>query len=245
MLSSIDSISHHLDDLPEMAPAPGRAPLALEPLSSINPNDPDCPDAWPWGFPNRIHQPLPPHVLEELRAAYVGGLREVSANLNRIAAQTGIPKKRLQYHARRHGWHCQTERRPWKPAELEYLQEKLGSVSLTQIARGLKRSVISIQVKAMRLKRSLRLTAGYNVSNLADVFGVHHTRVESWARRGLLGKQHGRTGHGGNIRFTEANVIRFIRSHACEYDLGRVDQTWFKSMVFGSLSGFGGKGAEE
>ena len=68
---------------------------------------------------------------------------------------------------------------------------------------------------------------------------MHHSRIESWARRGLLGKPHGHGGHGGNIRFAEANVVRFIRRYPSEYNLGRVDETWFKAMVFGRLAGTG------
>jgi hypothetical protein len=78
---------------------------------------------------------------------------------------------------------------------------------------------------------------GYNVSDLAEYFGFHHSRIESWARRGLLGKPRGHGGHGGNIRFAEKNIVRFIRRHPSEYDLGRVDKTWFKFMVFGRYAG--------
>jgi phage terminase Nu1 subunit (DNA packaging protein) len=94
-----------------------------------------------------------------------------------------------------------------------------------------------VQVKAAKLGISIRLSEGYNISDLAEVFGLHRSRIESWARRGLLGKHTGHGGHGGNIRFAETNVVRFIRRHPSEYDLGRVDATWFKSMVFGRYAG--------
>jgi hypothetical protein len=81
------------------------------------------------------------------------------------------------------------------------------------------------------------LSEGYNISDLCECFGLSHTRIESWVRRGLLGKAHGHGGHGGNIRLTESNVVRFIRRYPHEYDLGRVDEIWFKSVVFGSLAG--------
>jgi hypothetical protein len=129
------------------------------------------------------------------------------------------------------------DRRPWNPEEVEYLKEKLGAVSVTGIAHDLNRSVISVRVKATKLKFSVRLSEGYNVSDLAECFGLHHSRIESWARRGLLGKPHGHGGHGGNIRFAETNVVRFIRRYPSEYNLGRVDATWFKSMVFGRYAG--------
>jgi hypothetical protein len=79
----------------------------------------------------------------------------------------------------------------------------------------------------------------YSVSELAELFGLRESHTESWARRGLLGRPHGHRGHGGNIRFTEKNVVRFIRHHPHEYSLGRVDKIWFKAMVFGRLAEMG------
>jgi hypothetical protein len=167
----------------------------------------------------------------------------VSANLNRIAARSRIPKARLKEEARKHGWRSQTDRRPWIAAEVEFLAEKLGTLSTTQIARRLHRSVPSIQLQARRMERSVRVRNGYNISDLAEVFGVYHARVESWARRGLLGGPSGHGGHGGNIRFAATRVLRFIKKHTSEYDLGRVDQEWFKSMLFGfrAAEGLNGK----
>jgi hypothetical protein len=182
---------------------------------------------------------LPPQVVEELHLAYVGTVREVSANLNRIVARTGIPRTRLKYEARKRGWRCQADRRPWNPEEVDHLEEKLGTVSITRIAHDLKRSVVSVRVKAAKLGLSIRLSEGYNVSDLAECFGVHHSRIESWVRRGLLGSPHGHGGHGGDIRFAEKNIVRFIRRRPHEYNLGRVDETWFKATVFGSLAGTG------
>lgn len=187
----------------------------------------------------RKHPEPSPTLLQELRLAYVGNCREVSANLKRISGKHGWSVGCLKYEARKRGW--SRERRLWTPEDLEYLQKKLGTVSVTQIARNLGRSVVSVRVKAEKMNLSVRVVEGYNISDLSEVFGVHHGRVESWARRGLLGKAHGHGGHGGNIRFTESRVVRFIRQYPREYDLSRVDQTWFKAMMFGSLSGYGDK----
>ena len=92
-------------------------------------------------------------------------------------------------------------------------------------------------MKAAKLRLSIRLPEGYNVSDLAECFGLHRSRVENWARRGLLGKPHGHGGHGGNIRFAEKEIVQFIRQHPREYNLGRVDKAWFKAVVFRSLAG--------
>ena len=82
---------------------------------------------------------------------------------------------------------------------------------------------------------SARIRKAYRIGDLAQVFGVHHHRVERWAKRGLLGRARGVGADRRDIRFTGANVVRFIREHRCEYDLGRVDRTWFQAMVFGDL----------
>ena len=94
--------------------------------------------------------PITPPILQELRCAYAGNVREVSANLNRIAARTGISKCRLKLCANKHGWYVshQPKGRPWTQAENAYLEESLGSVSVTSIARRLKRTVRAVTMRA-------------------------------------------------------------------------------------------------
>jgi hypothetical protein len=65
------------------------------------------------------------------------------------------------------------------------------------------------------------------------VFGVSGERVKRWLGRGLLGKAHCGVGH--EVRFTEENIARFIRLYPGEYDLSRVDQAWYKALVFGRV----------
>ena len=185
----------------------------------------------------RKYPPLTPDLAAELRLAYVGPVREVSANLRRISARTGIPKSHLKDEARKRGWRTQRERRPWTPRETGYLREVLGSISVRRIARSLRRSVASVDHQIRKLKLSRRLTAGYNVTTLCELFGLSHTRIENWVARGLLGEPQGHGGHGGNLRFDEAAVVTFIHQFPHEYDLGRLDQDWFKAMVFGERAG--------
>jgi len=185
----------------------------------------------------RKYAPLTPEAAEELRQAYaVGTSRDVSAALNRISARTGVPKTWLKDEAGKRGWRSHRDRHPWTSKELEYIREMLGVIPVTQIARTLKRTVCSIRCQAAKLKLSYRLRAGYNISDLCQVFGLSHTRVENWAARGLLGEAQGHGGHGGNLRFSEADVERFVREYPEEYALGRVDPTWFRYVVFGHLA---------
>jgi hypothetical protein len=184
----------------------------------------------------RKYPPLTPELATELRLAFVGGFREVAANLNRISARTGLPKTWLKEQACQQGWRSKRERRPWTSKELDYLQEMSGVVPITKIARALGRSFHSLSACANKVRLSYRLRAGYNVSDLCQVFGLSHTRIESWVARGLLGEAQGHGGLGGHLRFSEANVEKFVREHPGEYALGRVDETWFKYVVFGHLT---------
>lgn len=185
----------------------------------------------------RKYPPLTPEAAEELRQAYAAGTsRDVAAALNRISARTGVPKTWLKGEASKRGWRSHRDRHPWTSKELDYLHEVLGVIPVTQVARTLKRNVLSIRCRAAKLKLSYRLRAGYNISDLCQVFGLSRARIESWAARGLLGEAQGHGGHGGNLRFSEADVERFVREHPEEYALGRVDELWFKYVMFGHLA---------
>jgi hypothetical protein len=86
-----------------------------------------------------------------------------------------------------------------------------------------------VEAKSEKLKISRRPAEGYNVSDLQMVFGESRHKVERWLDRGLLGRV---TQRGGRC-VSDQGVLRFMRVYIAEYDLRRVDQTWFKSMVFG------------
>jgi len=169
----------------------------------------------------------------ELRLGYIGTRAEIFANVERISARSGVPKRHLLNLARKRGWGRQSNRRPWTLQEQEYLRQTVGKVSVERIAHNLHRGILSVHCRISRLKLSRRLTVGYNVSDLVELFGLCRTRVDSWVNCGLLGEPQGHGGHGGNIRFDEAAVVRFICEHSREYDLARVDQEWFKRLVFG------------
>jgi hypothetical protein len=108
-----------------------------------------------------------------------------------------------------------------------------GTLTAGAIARRLGRTRWSVQLRAARLELSLRVRTGYNVTDLAAVFGVHRTRARGWVTRGLLGPPEAWQG----LRVSDVAVARFIRRHPHEYDLRRVDELWFKSMVFGHRAG--------
>jgi hypothetical protein len=117
----------------------------------------------------------------------------------------------------------------WTAAEDMYLRERIGIVSVRSIAQRLGRTIDAVKVRAHRLELSRRVREGYNLADLSQVMGVAPSTARSWMRRGLLGEVH----QVGGLRVSERAVSRFIRAHPHEYDLRRVDQVWFKSVIFG------------
>jgi len=175
-----------------------------------------------------------PELIEDVHRAYrIPRKREITRGITVLARRTGWPRWQFRLRAAAEGW-IPANRRPWLQSELEYLSEHIGSLSVEQLARRLRRSVRSIIVRAQLLDFSTRLRDGYTLADLQAVFGVDHRRAASWVQRGLFGKPHP---NGQGIRVQDRQVLNFLRRHAGEYDLARVDQEWFKSMVFGSLSG--------
>jgi len=167
----------------------------------------------------------------------MGNRTEVTAKLRRLSSRTEIPTWALKNEANKQGWHCCPQRRRWTGEEENLLREKLGAVSVNSIAKRLGRKRASVEDKAREFGLSVRISEGYTLSDLAGVFGVHKGTAKRWAERGLLGKAHQQ--QGSAIRVTDSNVRRFIWSYPHEYNLTRVDQIWFKSMVFGSLAAAG------
>jgi hypothetical protein len=179
-----------------------------------------------------------PDLLEDLRRAYRGTKREIGEALDRLVLRTGWPRFAFKCEALRRGWTTETHRRAWTPEEIEYLREEIGVTSLKRIARNLKRSVESIEAKCEKLHLSRQRREGYNLTELQQAFGAPVSKVRRWVERGLLGTAH----HNGHeVYVTEAHVVRFIRRHASEYDLRRVNQGWFKGMLFGELAEYGGR----
>jgi len=170
-----------------------------------------------------------PELHDELRRAYCGRRHELTAALHKLAWQTGWPRDVLKREAQRLGITRASSQRAWSEADLAYVREKVGVVSVNQIARHLRRSKASVTAKAERLRLSRRPQEGYTLTDLSEVFGESRHKVRRWMDRGLFGKVHK---HGGR-RVTEKNVLRFIRDHYYEIDLRRVDDKWFKAMVFG------------
>jgi hypothetical protein len=165
----------------------------------------------------------------ELRLAYAGGRGAVSAAFDRLAKRTGWRRAAFSARAVKIGAATTGQYRKWTAAEDAYIRERAGTVSVRAIAAKLGRTRLATAGRMERLKVSRRPSEGYCVSDLMGAMGVSYSFIVSKLKRGLFGKVH----RNGGLRASEENVVRFLREHWREYDLRRVDQDWYKAMVFG------------
>jgi len=170
-----------------------------------------------------------PDLLDELRLAYCGGKTEVSASLDRLVRRTGWPRHAFKAEAARRGWSA--DYRPWTPAEVAFIREQAGAMSIKEIARRLKRSheTTTAKVEAVQLVQQTR--DGYAPAHLQKLFGfgARPEKVRRWIERGLLGAS--RT-FSPETRVSETDLLQFVERCPAEYDLARVHQDWFKALLF-------------
>ncbi len=192
-----------------------------------------CLSCWrrAFGQSRRIYR-WTPELHEILRAAYRGRKKDLAAALDRLQHMTGWPRSALKSEARSLGLRPTFQHHPWTPEQIEYLNERLGSDTADEIARQLGRSCESVESMAAKLSLSCRVREGYTESDLIDVLGETSRKVRRWMDRGLLGPVERINGH----RVSDRCVAIFLRRHHSEYDLRRVDQDWYKAMLFGHLS---------
>ena len=80
------------------------------------------------------------------------------------------------------------------------------------------------------LPSELKAKQGFTVGDLQSLFGESADKVRGWIDRGLLGKP---MWQGRQSRFRDRAVTGFIREHPGEFDLARVDQGFFRALLFG------------
>jgi hypothetical protein len=175
------------------------------------------------------------HFSDDLRVQLMLAYREprrrgLTARLDELEKWTRWPRHAFKAEALRLGITRRVSGCPWTAEEEAYVAEMAGTMSVKRIAKHLRRSVESVETRARReLQLRTKLTEGYTLTDLQQVFGVSWTTVKGWYKRGLLGKP---VNGGIGIRVYDRAVVTFIRRHYRYYDLRAVDQTWFKAMVF-------------
>ena len=124
-----------------------------------------------------------------------------------------------------------SRRRPWTPAEITVLESSAGCYSPSSIARKLQRTVGSTKAKMKQLEISVRVAEGYSQADLAELLGASPASIRRWCRSGWLPLVNG--------RIPEPAVVRFLRHHPHEYQLRRVNEGWFKGLLFHAFNSAG------
>jgi len=163
-----------------------------------------------------------------LRRAYqnVSSRFELTSNIDHVQQVSGFTRCVVLLRASELGLSF-CRRQAWSAAEINIVRENLGGLSKASLARKLGRSYYSLKALCSRLNLSSRITEGYSHSELAELLGVSPKTVRKWVENGWLLVRSG--------RISEQSTERFLKSYPEEYDLRRVDATWFKGMVFPSF----------
>ena len=161
---------------------------------------------------------------EMLRRAYkqAHNRRKLSASLDEMERRTGFSRAAILSRAAE--LRLNSPRRPWSEQETRRLAEFAGTLGKASIARKLGRSYWSVKAAFSRLEFSARLVEGFTREDIAGLLGASPRTVRGWIERGWLLVRDGRV--------TESSLRRFLCEHSEEYSLSRVDETWFKGMVF-------------
>jgi hypothetical protein len=121
----------------------------------------------------------------------------------------------------------------WTKEEVEFLRKSAGVRSIEFMMKTLKRGQVALLSKLWELRLSWRVTEGYSRQDLTAVFCVSFYTVGKWIDRGWLRPLP------STDRIPEEQVLRFIKNHPEEYSLKRVDEAWFKGMIFPSFGSLG------
>jgi hypothetical protein len=169
----------------------------------------------------------------ELRDAYAGGYQHLTAGLDRLVRRTGWPRFVFIREAHNLGVGTVGSRRDWAPEEDAYLAEHAGVQPVDAIAKALGRSRNSVWRRVQRrLRTSMRVSEGYTAQDLAAVMGISWKGIRTSFERGFFGRVKDVQG----CRVSEKAVVKFLVEHPDKYDLRRVDQAWFKAVLFGGGS---------
>ena len=171
-----------------------------------------------------------------LKANYFGGLNRRFQVLSHMVRLTGTPRWYIKRQAARLGLTMQMDQRPWTHAEMKVLEKLVGRVSSATIAKRLGRPESSVVNKLKHMGTSRRVRDGYTMRELELCLGEDHRKIADWIKNGWLqDRLQGTRRHDGNgndiHRIREKDILRFLKNHPQEINLGKVDQMWFLDLV--------------
>jgi hypothetical protein len=171
-----------------------------------------------------------PEQEAELKILYANSAhnrRELTKALTGFVAKHRIPRPIVAWKAGQLGVRMDN-RNPWTEMEKAFLRENAGDITAKEIARILHRSNDSVIAQMERMELSRRVSDGYALTQICEVLGVSFSLATKWVDRGWLRIA-------SNGRIPETSVMKLLKTQPQSYDLRRVDQTWFKGMVFSAF----------
>lgn len=167
-----------------------------------------------------------------VREAYQAGTNKslLSAALTRATAKLAVPRYIVRFRASELGLTHDT-RRPWTAAERAIVEQWAGSKSLPWIVRRLPgRSLTGLRAFMGNNRLRWKVEAGYSMGDVVRILGVSFLTVQKWRDSGLLVVKAGRV--------SEGSLRRLVFEHPELYTLRKVDEVWFKGVVFPSAACF-------
>src|SRR5216684_3651398 len=166
-----------------------------------------------------------PGLDEKLRRAYQRAQTrtDLTYNLHLIQRSCGFTRVVILNRAAVLGL-AFGQRRSWTNEEMEILTELAGRTTIRAIAKKLSRTPASVKAKLRQLEISARVREGYTKDDLRLLLGVSAKSIRNWVDCGWLRVVNG--------RIPEPSVARFLRQHPDQYQLSRVEEAWFKGIVF-------------
>lgn len=181
------------------------------------------------GFRTKYHWTAEKDAL--IRGVWTAGYNrfEAGRKSKELATRWGVPHSAIKRRAAQLRL-TREVRQFWKPEEIQFLEESAGTLTVTEIAKKLHRSVVSVRSRFETMHISRRIVDGFGTNDLVEILGVSGNTVGQWERQGWIVRQRG--------RFSEAVIRQFLCEHPEQYDLRRVDQQIFKSILFPKASCF-------
>jgi hypothetical protein len=148
---------------------------------------------------------------------------ELTQLLNHLQRSISFPRFAILARAAELGLAFQVRRR-WTAPEVEAMRELLGTCSIKTVALKLGRTYQSVKRKVAVMRLSSRICEGYSLKDIQELIGVNSRKVYGWICKGWLRLDSGRA--------SDVEMRRFLRLHPEEYILRRVDEAWFKDIMF-------------
>lgn len=172
---------------------------------------------------------------ERLRRSYQGAATRsaLTENLDALQRTSGFTRVVILSRAAELGL-AFSRRRPWKAEDVAFLREHAGTMAVGLLAAKLNRTHASVKARLKHLHLSARVGEGYSIEDLRQLFGVGARTIRNWIALGWLRVAAGRV--------AESSVTKFLRVHPEQYRLSRVDEAWFKGIIFPAFNSAHGDG---